>query len=365
MKAVAFTDLHLGVSAFNNRMQNMLSHFLGQLLNDIKPDVVICLGDVFHTKKPAADVVEFATQFFKRIADNVDNVMILPGNHDEDAMNNTTATDFLDDITTNIEVLHEPVETMDFLFMPYFRVLTPNLRRIIKTHPQVFLHQGYSEAIIYGSTKYGIKPDSVTPEELAGKDLAVLGHIHVPSYSPKNNIYVLGSPYQIRYADSLQERGFACWDMENPKSFKIIPYKKNYYLQAINLTLPASKSVVDDLIKALPSPAPDYYYQVNLSVEGKLQSAVEEKIRACLNDIFKGVLDSVSVVAVVPQKDRKFYTDLKLASVMHDMKAPAEMLSLYMDRTQEAYYRANPQMKKAILDEFADIVTSLSEQGKD
>lgn len=364
MKAVAFTDLHLGVSAFNSRMQNMLSHFLGQLLNEVKPDVVICLGDVFHTKKPAADTVEFATQFFKKIADNVENVMILPGNHDTDAMNNTTATDFLDDITTNIEVLHEPVETMDFLFMPYYRVLTPELRKMIRIHPQVFLHQGYSEAIIYGSTKYGVKPDSVTDSELENKDLAVFGHIHAPSYNPKKNLYVLGSPYQIRYADSLQERGFACWDMENPKSFKIVPYKKNYYLQTINIAVQASQSILEDVIKALPSPARDYYYQINLSIEGKLHPATSEKIRAYLNDAFKGVLDSVSIVSVVPQKDRKFYTGLKLASSMHELKAPSEMLSLYIDQTQETFYKTKPQMKKAIIDEFTDIVTALSEQGQ-
>lgn len=363
LKVVAFTDIHLGVTAFHDRIKTMLTSFADQIINEVKPDSIICLGDVFHTKKPSSEVIEFATQFFKKLADNTGNVMILPGNHDRDAFNNTTATDFLDDITTNIEVIHEPVETMDYLFMPYMRVLTPELRQKIAVHPQVFLHQGYSEAIMYGSTKYGNKTDAVSKAELKNKRLAVFGHIHNPYYNPKQGIYVLGAPYQLRYTDPLLQRGFACWDIENPSSFKIIPYKRNFYLQAITETLPVSKSTVDDLIRMLPSPAPNYYYQVNLSLEGKHQPSLEAEIRALLNDIYKGVLDSTSIIAVVPKKDRKFYTELKLASTLKELKAPTEMLSVYMDQTQGNFYKANQQLRTAILSEFSSIVSRVAEQG--
>lgn len=363
MKVVAFTDLHLGVTAFNSRIKTMLASFADQIVNEVQPDSIICLGDVFHTKKPSSDVIEFATQFFKKLADNTDNITILPGNHDRDAFNDTTATDFLDDITNNIEVLHEPAEVMDYLFMPYMRVLTPEMRKKIEVHPQIFLHQGYAEAIMYGTTKYGNKIDAVTKKELAGKKLAVFGHMHSPYYDPKYNLYILGAPYQLRYTDPLVQRGFACWDIEKPESFKIIPYKKNFYLQSITETLPADKKSVDKLIEMLPSPAPNYYYQVNLSLEGKHQPALEAQIREAIKDIYRGVLDSTSIVAVVPRKDRKFYTELKLASTLKELKAPTEMLAVYMDQTQGNFYKANPDLRKAILGEFSSIVTKVAEKG--
>lgn len=365
LKAVAFTDLHLGVATFHTRIKGMLSAFADQLITEVKPDFIICLGDVFHTKKPDSDTVEFATQLFKKLADSVENIMIIPGNHDRDAYNNTTATDYLDDITTNIEVLHEPVESMDFLFMPYMRVLTPEMRKKIKLHPQVFLHQGYSEAIMYGTAKYGQRTDSVTDEELYHKDLALIGHVHIPYYNSAKNIYVLGSPYQLRYADPLQERGFACWEIGDLSTFQILPYIQNFYLQALNVSLPASKKTLDMLIKSLPSPAPEYYYQINLSIEGKLQPAEEEKIRSFLHDQYKGCLDGVSIVSVVPQKDRKFYTELKVASSLQELKAPPEMLSIYMEETQGSFYQANPDFKKAVLKEFTNIVSTVSEKGEE
>lgn len=362
LKAVAFTDLHLGITNFNQRIQTMLGQFANQIVRDIKPDVVMCLGDVFHTKKPSADVVEFATKFFKYLADNMEHVIILPGNHDKDAFNNTTATDFLDDITSNIEVMHEPVESLEYLFVPYMRVLTPEIREQIQVHPQVFLHQGYSDAIVHGTTKYGKKPDSVYADEMGNKKLALFGHIHSPMQKPKKHIYILGAPYQLKYSDPLIERGFACWDMEDPKSFKILPYKYNFYLQSITQTLPLSANIVDKVIKSMPSPAKNYYYQINLAVEGKLKSGIETQLRAVLADIFKEQLDSLTIVSVVPQKDRKFYRDLKLAGGLQKIKAPVEMVSLYMEQTRANFYQANPDLKDAILNEFTNIMTTVNEK---
>lgn len=363
MKAVAITDLHLGTSAFNSRINWMLSQFTEQILNDIHPDVLICLGDVFHTKKPASDTVEFAVQFFKKLADNIDQILIIPGNHDKDDYNHITATDFLDDIASNIEVLHEPVETMDYLFLPYQRILTPEMHKKIQAYPQVFLHQGYSEAFKYGATKYGKTPDAVTAEELEGKQLALIGHIHTPYIKKEQNLYILGSPYQLRYSDPMLERCFACWDMEDPTTLKLIPYKHNFYLQAINHAVPVTAHTVDDVIKLLPSPAKNFYYQVNISLEGSQKPNLEADVRRVITETYQNVLDSVSIMFVVPQKDRKFYSELRIAASLKKSKAPAEMLSIYMDRTKGSFYKANPNVRAAVLEEFKDIAQKVAEDG--
>ena len=364
MRAAAITDLHLGTSAFNSRTAWMLNHFVDQVLEDIHPEVLICLGDVFHTKKPASDVVEFATQFFKRLADNIDQVLIIPGNHDKDDYSHTTATDFLDDITTNIEVLYEPTETMDYLFLPYQRILTPDIRQRIRNCPQVFLHQGYSEALKYGNVKYGRIPDAVTMEEMEGKELALIGHVHTPYIDKAKNLYILGAPYQLRYSDPMLERCFAVWDMEDPTTFKLVPYKHNFYLQSINASLPVTDHMVDDVIKMLPSPAKNFYYQVNLSLEGSQKAGLETDVRRVISETYRDVLDSVSVLFVVPQKDRRFYSELRVAASLKESHAPAEMLAIYMDRAKGNFYKANPVMRETILKEFEDIMQATSEDGK-
>ena len=256
MIAVAFTDPHLGIPTFHDRMVDALNSFLAQIVMDIHPDVVLCLGDVFNTKKPASNVIEYATQWFSTLARHVDHVLVIPGNHDIDGYNDSTAVDYLDDIVSsnNITVFTEPTDHMGMLFVPYRRNIEPSVKHKIRSHPQVFLHQGYDQAPLYGNRLYGNKPDAVTATDLQGKDLALIGHIHTPLAIPADNIYLHGSPYQIRYADPMVERRFACWTVEDPSDLQLIAFKDQFYLNRLHIEIEASnKGMEDELVRRLPS----------------------------------------------------------------------------------------------------------------
>lgn len=366
MLAVAWTDTHLGITSLDERMGDMLNSFAVQLIEEVHPDVAICLGDVFHTKKPSASIVEFATAWFSTLAQYIPNILIIPGNHDIDGLTGSTAVDYLDDLASNIQIFYEPTQYMDMLFVPYRRALDDKTRALIKAHPQVFLHQGYSKAPLYGNRLYGEKPDSVCEDEMYGKTLALLGHIHVPMYEPDNNLYILGSPYQTRYTEPALERGFACWTVENPSDFQLIPYNTNFYLEKLNLTTQPSKTMVEDVIRSLPSPEENHYYQVMVTVEGKARPNQLEELRRGIAEVYRGCLDGSGIMTVLEAKERTFFHQMKVASAVKEKdSAPTEMLSVYMQGMRQAYFKANPNLSRGVMDEFTDIVKTISELGKD
>ena len=365
MLAVAWTDTHLGITSLDLRMGDMLNSFAVQLIEEVHPDVAICLGDVFNTKKPSASIIEFATAWFSTLAQYIPHILIIPGNHDIDGITGSTAVDYLDDIASNIQIFYEPTQYMDMLFVPYKRVLDDKTRAMIKSHPQVFLHQGYAKAPLYGTRAYGDKPDAVGDDELYGKTLALLGHIHTPLYEPENNLYVLGSPYQTRYTEPVMQRGFACWTVENPADFQLIPFNTNFYLERLNLTVQPGKTMVNDLIKSLPSPEDNHYYQVMVTVEGKARQSQLDEMRKGIAQVYQGHLDGSSINTVLAASERTFYHQMKLASAIKEKNAaPTEMLSVYMQGMRQAYFKANPNLSKGVLDEFTDIVKTISEIGK-
>lgn len=361
--AVAWTDTHLGTTSLDDRIMWMLDGFLDQLLEDINPDVAICLGDVFNSKKPTAAVIEYATLWFRKLSDHVEHILLIPGNHDIDATTGTTAIDYLDDIAPNIQIFYEPTTFMDMLFVPYYRHLDKDLRKTIQSYPQVFLHQGISEAPLYGTRLYGERPDSVTAEELSAKDLALCGHIHSPLYWADSNVYLLGAPYQTRYVDPMLLRGFGCWTLEDPNDFQIIQYNQNFYLHKLVLNVEGGSKLMDNLLKAMPTPAENTYYQVNLNIEGAVKAKQAEEARRCVQETFDGVLDGMSVVFILPKEKRSFFNALKTASMMKADQAPQEMLSAYMEGTSSAYYKSNPQLRESIIGEFSDIAATISEAG--
>lgn len=365
MVAVAFTDPHFGIPAFHNRMLDAMNNFLGQIVVDIQPDVVICLGDVFNTKKPAANVIEYAAQWFSTLASYVNHVLIIPGNHDIDGYSDSTAVDYLDDIVSkkNIVVFTEPTEYMDLLFVPYRRSIDPATRQMIRSHPQVFLHQGYDKAPLYGNRLYGEKPDSVTSTDLRNKTLALIGHIHTPLIDKSNNIYLLGAPYQIRYSDPMVERCFGCWTVENPSDFQLIKFKDSFYLHRLQIEIESEKSMENTLLKMLPSPAPNTYYNVTVSVGGKVTADQTLQLRSSVQEVFGSYLDECHVVSVLPKSERTFFNDLKRAALLRESNVPQQMLETYIKGTNSAYYAANPDLLKGILEEFDSIVQTIAEVG--
>lgn len=366
MLAVAWTDTHLGITSLDSRMGDMLNSFAIQLIEEVHPDVAICLGDVFNTKKPSASIIEFATAWFSTLAQYIPHILIIPGNHDIDGITGSTAVDYLDDLASNIQIFYEPTQYMDMLFVPYRRVLDSKTRSMIKSHQQVFLHQGYSQAPLYGSRLYGEKPDAVSEDEMYGKTLSLLGHIHVPMYEPDSNLYILGSPYQTRYTEPLIQRGFACWTVENPSDIQIIPFNTNFYLERLNFTTQPSKNMVDDVIKSLPSPEDNHYYQIMVTVEGKARHSQLEDMRRGIAEVYKGCLDGCSISTVLAASERTFYHQMKLASAVKERDtAPTEMLSVYMKGMKQSYFKANPTLEAGVINEFTDIVKTISELGKD
>ncbi len=103
-----------------------------------------------------------------------------------------------------------------------------------------------------------------------------------------------------------------------------------------------------------------------VTVEGKARPNQLEAIRKSITEIYKGCLDGSGIMTVLEAKERTFFQQMKVASSVKEKDtAPTEMLSVYMQGMKQSYFKANPEIYTGVLDEFTDIVKSISEIGKD
>jgi hypothetical protein len=113
----------------------------------------------------------------------------------------------------------------------------------------------------------------------------------------------------------------------------------------------------------LPSPAPNNYYHVSVSVEGKVRSNQLAEIKAAVREVYRECLDECSVISILPKSERTFFNELKKASLMKESTAPQQMLETYIKGTSSAYYESNPELFRGIMDEFNSIVQTVNEAG--
>jgi DNA repair exonuclease SbcCD nuclease subunit len=249
MKCAILGDTHFGVRngsrSFNEYFEKFYSKvFFPYLLeNDIKR--VIQLGDIFDNRKQThlQGLFECKKYFFDKFEEYDIELLVLIGNHD---------SFFKDTISINSpKLLLQEYSKIKIIEDPSFVEIVPNTEALIlpwickdnyyssmdkiKTSKTdvCFAHLELKDFAMY---KGIICEEGMDANIFDGFEYVFTGHYH--HRSNKNNIYYLGTPYELTWQDDSDPKGFHIFDLHNRQlEFIKNPYKmfnKVYYDDSLN-----------------------------------------------------------------------------------------------------------------------------------
>lgn len=347
MKAFIYSDLHISktssilplTTSFNDNYtyrQNMIietGKFLVERIKELKPDIIINLGDTFDNHTITAYDVNTASEFFKCFEDVIDIPhYVLVGNHD--MLNNKyNAVDLLDNIN-NIKVIKEPVTiSNDLAFMPYVDKVVIN-----KLPEGKFL---FSHLDIEGST---IRNNIVLKEGISTKvlkdkyKLVFNGHIHRAGIL--DNVINVGSVTTHSFSDA-EDSVPQCYlfdtetlDLQVYKSY-CCPLFRKYNPENLNID-----TYLSDLESYLMNLDMNYLYILNCVCPFELK----EQVRELLADTMNIVCSKLSVKLLDnKQKTQQDKAELEVMSNLDivgafkefittiDLKYPVDMYMNILD----------------------------------
>lgn len=204
MKIFLYSDLHISRTSsimpvnienskytFRQNMIIQLGQFMGKLVEDLQPDLIINCGDTFDQHTVTSYDIDVASQFFKQFPENIKHY-VLVGNH-EMVNQNFNAIALLNNIP-NIEVIDEACTVEDLAFLPYC-----NYNDILE-FPEgkyLFAHQDIQGSLIRGEFAL---PEGISTDILREKyKLVFNGHIHKSSIN--QNVINVGSISTHSFSD--------------------------------------------------------------------------------------------------------------------------------------------------------------------
>lgn len=247
MKIAIITDTHFGcrndVSHFLDHQEKFFDKIFFPKLKEYNIDTIIHLGDVFDRRK----YINFATlaQSRKFFFDKITNytTYMIPGNHDTFYRNTNelNSISLLLNEYKNIKFLFDPttieLNGLKICMIPW--ICSENFTRCISemntTSAEICM--GHFEIQGFLMHAGGTKSTNGLPISTFKKfDKLLTGHYH--HRSKGDNIYYLGSPYEMTWMDYADRRGFHIFDTEtrelefvyNPFTmFMKIEYDESYF----------------------------------------------------------------------------------------------------------------------------------------
>lgn len=223
-KVLVFSDLHLNnwsygsrlINGYNSRLlaqRNVLTQIAARCKKD-NIGTVVFNGDLFH-KKGTIDpsVLKVAYEGFSEIAEAVDEMFILVGNHDTNRRDMAVHSLHWMNSLTGTKVIDKPYEAWCGYMLP-FTDNEETLKEWMATVGSsgvhyVFMHQGVQNVKV-GSDF--VVPDEIFSEEMLPSSVrrAFTGHYHTHAHMPR--ITVVGSPMQHDWSDSGIAKGCLAFD---------------------------------------------------------------------------------------------------------------------------------------------------------
>lgn len=256
LKIAIIADTHFGVrndqQAFHDYFDRFYREVFFPKLKEQQITTVLHLGDVFDRRKfiQFHSLYQSSHYFFHKLEQEGINVHTIIGNHDI-AYRNTLLINSPDLLLrhkySNITIYDEatPLKLggMSFLFLPWICAENreESIEAIENSTAQVLL--GHLEVNGFEMTR-GLVCDHGLDSKIFDKfEFVFSGHFH--HKSTKGNIHYLGSPYEMKWGDFDDPRGFHIFDTET----KTLEFVRNPYRMFYRITYDDSKLSLMDVMK--------------------------------------------------------------------------------------------------------------------
>ena len=236
MKIALITDQHFGARNdsvhFHEFFSKFYKEFFFPYLEEHGIQTIIELGDIFDRRK----YVNFDTlsrcrdYWFDQIEQRGIELHCIIGNHDIyfKNTNRVNAPSLLMGEYDNMRVYEEPAivnfDGLDILMMPWINNenYEEAMDSIKNSHCSVCM--GHLEMQGFAMYKGAFNDHGLNHKVFSEYDMVMSGHFH--HKSTKDNVYYLGSPYEMTWSDYNDDRGFHVFDTET----KDLTYVKNPYI---------------------------------------------------------------------------------------------------------------------------------------
>jgi DNA repair exonuclease SbcCD nuclease subunit len=306
MKILFYSDLH--VNGKNKTYMSFLEQtmqFLRKTVRDVHPDLVVNLGDLFHTDTIEVDDLVWTWNWTRKIVETISGLdqWIIRGNHDTSDRNGEISSVQVMAGNHN-EVFTKPtittlIDTESVLVIPHTRdyeALRLELSKLGRSFSNdvvaIFSH---IDIIGCRFSSAFVSDKGLTYKELEDffpKAKVFNGHYHHPDNMAQ--IHLVGSPLHRDFTDvwSQIERGFTVWDTETGEVERITNPATYYCLTLAFEDEDSMTKSARDLSEQKER------IRVRISVPSKM---VDETSEAFSGFLWKSVVPSNSTVASIYQ----------------------------------------------------------------
>lgn len=204
MKFLVIGDPHFKVA--NSRDTDLLTSQVPQIAQDVKPDVIVCLGDLLDRHETIhVSPLDRSTDFLYRLT-QIAPTYLLVGNHDRPNNSHFLTTEHpftahkkWPNLTVVDTVLTQEFQGLKFIFAPYvppgrFQEALDKTNTSIEGVSAIFSHQEW-----FG-VQMGAIQSTVGDVWPTTNPLVINGHIHDYSWTQPNLVNI-GTPYQLNFGE--------------------------------------------------------------------------------------------------------------------------------------------------------------------
>lgn len=238
MKAIVIGDLHLGNNENDTNYidyQNKSLQWIIDIVKEHNDSKVIFLGDLFHNR---SHVSHKTINTFNKFINNIKCGIFIVGNHDCHFKNTNELNLPSLLINDNHIVVEDDIYELDNCdFVPWIN--DNNKERLLNGIKQSNCKYCFGHFEL-ANFKMNEQVNSVHGQfnvDILNKyDLVVSGHYH--SYSKKQNIMYLGTPYQMNFSDANINKHIMILDLDTG-NYELLNNPYQYFIELnINDTLP-------------------------------------------------------------------------------------------------------------------------------
>lgn len=329
LKIAHISDIHYRGSERHEEYKQVFNEMFSLWRNNPlkhKPDLIICTGDIFHTKTQGItpEVINEITWMFKTLLSFAPVISIL-GNHDAN-LKNLNRISIIEAIHSSIDnpqfylfrnSCNFPIEIVDTEKSPLthklmFSVFSPfdtdnwkNLSVNKEHHYNIALYHGPLQGCLYDNEEPAREHSDLNVKDFKQYDLTLLGDIHKHQFlnsietnegDPLPNLGYPGSLIQQNFGESLN-KGFLQWDLFHPSE-----------IEQGNMPYAVTKNQ-DDF--SLPELSASNEFQTNhfaAKPENKNQDpfSIEEERFKTLSETHRETPEALANLFMTP-KDKEFY----------------------------------------------------------